>query len=76
MRTGSAKQVFDDAITLDKLIDIINDDPVGIKLIILDACRNSPLAEEEGLQAGLANTKSGIRPGPHRVCDRRGGSGL
>ena len=59
VRTGSAKQVFDDAITLDKLIDIINDDPVGIKLIILDACRNSPLADEEGLQAGLANTESG-----------------
>jgi uncharacterized caspase-like protein/TPR repeat protein len=59
VRTGSAKQVVDDALQLNKLIDIVKDDPVGIKLIILDACRNSPIAEEEGLEQGLANTESG-----------------
>lgn len=59
VRTGSAQQVIEDAIALDALIDIVNDDPTGIKLIILDACRNSPVAEEEGLEAGLAQTESG-----------------
>lgn len=59
VRTGSAKQVVEDAIALNTLIDIVKDDPVGIKLIILDACRNSPVAEEEGLEQGLANTESG-----------------
>ncbi|RJG45628.1 peptidase [Mesorhizobium sp. DCY119] len=59
VRTGSVKQVVDDAIALNTLIDIVKDDPVGIKLIILDACRTNPVATEEGLQQGLANTESG-----------------
>jgi len=59
VRTGSAKEVIDDAIALNSLIDIVKDDPVGVKLIILDACRNNPLAAQKGLEEGLANIEAG-----------------
>ncbi len=59
VRTGSAKEVVDDAMVLNDLIDIVKDDPVGVKLIILDACRNNPLTSEKGLQQGLANIEAG-----------------
>src|SRR6185436_1378905 len=41
------------------LIDIVKNDPVGVKLFILDACRNNPAAKEKGLQQGLAYTEAG-----------------
>jgi len=59
VRTGSAKEVIDDAIALNDLIDIVKNDPVGVKLIILDACRNNPLTTEKGLEQGLANMEAG-----------------
>jgi uncharacterized caspase-like protein/TPR repeat protein len=58
-RTSSAKEVVDDAIRLNDLIDIVKDDPVGVKLFILDACRNNPAAKEKGLEQGLAYTEAG-----------------
>ena len=58
-RTGSAKEVVADAMQLNDLIDIVKDDPVGVKLFILDACRNNPAAKEKGLQEGLAYTEAG-----------------
>jgi len=58
-RTGSAKEVVADAIVFNELIDIVKDDPVGVKLFILDACRNNPAAKEKGLQQGLAYTEAG-----------------
>lgn len=58
-RTDSAKSVVADAVALNDLIDIVKDDPVGIKLFILDACRNNPLADKKGLQQGLAHTEAG-----------------
>ncbi|MBP2234793.1 putative caspase-like protein/TPR repeat protein [Sinorhizobium kostiense] len=59
VRTGSAKEVIDDAIALNSLIDIVKDDPVGVKLVILDACRNNPLTAKKGLEEGLANIEAG-----------------
>ncbi|OAP34572.1 peptidase [Sinorhizobium glycinis] len=59
VRTGSAKEVIDDAIALNSLIDIVKDDPVGVKLVILDACRNNPLTAQKGLEEGLANIEAG-----------------
>ena len=58
-RTASAKEVVADATRLNDLIDIVKDDPVGVKLFVLDACRNNPAAAEKGLQQGLAYTESG-----------------
>jgi uncharacterized caspase-like protein len=58
-RTTSAKEVVADAVRLNDLIDIVKDDPVGVKLFVLDACRNNPAAKEKGLQQGLAYTESG-----------------
>jgi uncharacterized caspase-like protein len=58
-RTSSAKEVVADAMRLNDLIDIVKDDPVGVKLFILDACRNNPAAKGEGLEQGLAYTESG-----------------
>lgn len=58
-RTSSAKDVVDDAVRLNDLIDIVKDDPIGVKLFILDACRNNPAAKEKGLEQGLAYTESG-----------------
>ena len=58
-RTTSAKEVVADAMRLNDLIDIVKDDPVGVKLFVLDACRNNPAAKEKGLQQGLAYTESG-----------------
>ncbi|MFW8584409.1 caspase family protein [Rhizobium beringeri] len=40
-------------------MDIVKDDPVGLKLFILDACRNNPAANFEGLHQGLADTEAG-----------------
>jgi uncharacterized caspase-like protein/TPR repeat protein len=58
-RTDSAKSVAADAIGLNDLVDIVKDDPVGVKLFILDACRNNPVANQKGLQQGLAYTEAG-----------------
>src|SRR5262245_24414507 len=58
-RTDSAKNVAADAIALNDLVDIVKDDPVGVKLFILDACRNNPAANQKGLQQGLAYTEAG-----------------
>lgn len=58
-RTSSAKDVVADAIRLNDLIDIVKDDPIGVKLFILDACRNNPAAKDKGLEQGLAYTESG-----------------
>src|SRR5689334_8053270 len=58
-RTDSAKNVAADAIALNDLVDIVKDDPVGIKLFILDACRNNPVANQKGLEQGLAYTEAG-----------------
>lgn len=58
-RVDSAKNVVADAMKLNELIDIVKDDPVGVKLFILDACRNNPAAKEKGLKEGLANTEAG-----------------
>ncbi|WP_132073187.1 caspase family protein [Sinorhizobium americanum] len=59
VRTGSANEVIEDAIALNTLIDIVKDDPIGVKLIILDACRNNPLTSQKGLEEGLANIEAG-----------------
>ena len=56
---------------LNDLIDIVKDDPVGVKLFILDACRNNPVAKEKGLEAGSCLYRGGQRPGAHRVCHQR-----
>jgi len=58
-RIKSAKEVVADALALNDLIDVVKDDPVGIKLFILDACRNNPVAAEKGMQQGLAYTEAG-----------------
>ena len=58
-RISSAKEVAADAMMLNDLIDIVKDDPVGMKVFILDACRNNPAAKEKGLQQGLAYTEAG-----------------
>ena len=70
-RTTSAKEVVADAMRLNDLIDIVKDDPVGVKLFILDACRNNPPAKEKGLQQGLAYTESGSRPGADSLRHKR-----
>lgn len=57
--TSSAKKIVADAMRLNDLIDIVKDDPVGVKLFILDACRSNPAAKDKGLDEGLANTESG-----------------
>jgi uncharacterized protein len=57
-RTGAATEILEDAIALNQILDIVKDDPVGIKLVILDACRDSP-AKQAGLQQGLAYTEAG-----------------
>jgi len=58
-RTSSAKALVADGFVLSELIDILKDDPVGVKLFILDACRNNPAAKGKGLEEGLAYTESG-----------------
>lgn len=58
-RTDSAKAVVADALQLNDLIDLVKDDPVGVKLFILDACRNNPATKEKGLKEGLAYTEAG-----------------
>lgn len=58
-RTDSAKSVVADAMQLNDLIDLVKDDPVGVKLFILDACRNNPAAKTKGLKEGLAYTEAG-----------------
>lgn len=58
-RTTSAAEVIADSMKLNDLIDIVKDDPVGVKLFILDACRNNPAAKEKGLKEGLAYTEAG-----------------
>ncbi len=58
-RIKSAKEVVADSVALSDLIDIVKDDPVGIKLFVLDACRNNPVAAEKGMQQGLAYTEAG-----------------
>lgn len=58
-RTGSAKDVVADAMRLNDLVDTVKDDPVGVKLFILDACRNNPMARTKGLQQGLAYAEAG-----------------
>ncbi|QKC63927.1 peptidase [Mesorhizobium loti] len=58
-RISSAKDVAADAMRLNDLIDIVKNDPVGVKVFILDACRNNPVAKEKGLQQGLAYTEAG-----------------
>jgi uncharacterized protein len=58
-RTDSAKDVVADAMALNDFVDIVKDDPVGVKLFILDACRNNPAANQKGLQQGLAYTEAG-----------------
>lgn len=57
--TSSAKEIVADAIHLGDLIDIVKDDPVGVKLFILDACRDNPMVKEKGLDEGLAYTEAG-----------------
>lgn len=57
--TSSAKEIVADAIRLNDLIDIVKDDPVGVKLVILDACRDNPVVKEKGLDEGLAYTEAG-----------------
>ncbi|WP_353646381.1 caspase family protein [Mesorhizobium sp. WSM2239] len=57
--TSSAKEIVADAIRLNDLIDIVKDDPVGVKLFILDACRDNPVAKAKGLDEGLAYTEAG-----------------
>lgn len=59
VRAKNANELVEDAIQLNDLINIVKDDPVGIKLLILDACRNNPAAGENGLEEGLAYTESG-----------------
>ena len=51
-RTTSAKEVVADAMRLNDLIDIVKDDPVGVKLFVLDACRNNPAANGKGAATG------------------------
>lgn len=58
-RITSAKALVADGFALNDLIDIVKDDPVGVKVFILDACRNNPAAKGKGLQEGLAYTESG-----------------
>ncbi len=58
-RTDSAKSVVADAMQLNDLIDLVKDDPVGVKLFVLDACRNNPVANRKGLKEGLAYTEAG-----------------
>ena len=58
-RTTSAREVIADSMKLNDLIDLVKDDPVGVKLFILDACRNNPAAKEKGLKEGLAYTEAG-----------------
>jgi uncharacterized caspase-like protein/TPR repeat protein len=57
--TSSAKEIVADAIRLNDLIDIVKDDPVGVKLFVLDACRDNPVAKDKGLDEGLAYTEAG-----------------
>ncbi|MBB4481293.1 caspase family protein [Rhizobium etli] len=57
--TSSAQRVVADALALNDLIDIVKNDPVGLKLFILDACRNNPAANFQGLRQGLADTEAG-----------------
>lgn len=57
--TSTAKEIVADAVRLNDLIDIVKDDPVGVKLFILDACRDNPLVKEKGLEEGLAYTEAG-----------------
>ena len=57
--TSSAKEIVADAMRLNDLLDIVKDDPVGVKLFILDACRDNPAAKEKGLDEGLAYTEAG-----------------
>lgn len=59
VRTGSANEVIEDALRLNDLLEIVKDDPVGMKLFILDACRNNPITREKGLEQGLAHTEAG-----------------
>ncbi len=59
VETSSAQRVIADAVVLNDLIDIVKNDPVGLKLFILDACRNNPAANFEGLHQGLADTQAG-----------------
>ena len=70
-RTNSAKSVVADAVALNELIDIVKDDPVGMKLFILDACRNNPLANKKGLAAGPRLNRSRQRPGAYRFRHQR-----
>jgi uncharacterized caspase-like protein len=56
---ASAKEIVAAALRLNDLIDIVKDDPVGVKLFILDACRDNPVAKEKGLDEGLAYTEAG-----------------
>lgn len=58
-RTTSAKELVADSLRLNDLIDIVKDDPVGVKMFILDACRNVPTAKGKGIEQGLAYTESG-----------------
>lgn len=58
VRTDSVKHVVDDSIKLNELINVVEDAP-GIKLFILDACRNSPVADGKNLRSGLAYVEAG-----------------
>ena len=57
--TSSAEEIVADAMRLNDLINIVKDDPVGVKLFILDACRDNPAAKDKGLDEGLAYTEAG-----------------
>jgi uncharacterized caspase-like protein len=59
-RTDSVNQLIEDSVRLDDLVGVIADDPIGVKIVILDACRNNPLANKKGLQPGLAYAETGI----------------
>ena len=70
-RTTSAKEVVADAMRLNDLIDIVKDDPVGVKLFVLDACRNNPAANGKGAATGSCLHRIRQRPGADRLRHQR-----